>query len=492
MARINDALLREMILNEDFKTAYYLVCKYITKRELQGLHMKIIAQQSSYMNTLHLAPRGFGKSTVGDVDFCITKILRDGNIRIMIGSKTQTQAEAFLKEIRTHFEMNDDLIRVFGDLKGSKWTDKEFVVNTRTTIKKEATVTALGASGAVVSKHFDIIIGDDLVGFENARTETQRTKLREWFYSSLAPTLEPHGEMHLLGTRYHPLDLYQDFINSGNYNVVIQKSLNVYDGSKSFKAWKKCGYISEDIDIGEEFSLWESKFDKKTLLKKKSESGSIIFAMQYQNDVELAKGSIFKSKYFKYYDGYEIDYKRNKAYVNVVENGQKMIREVKVYFGVDLAISQKETADYFVIAVVGVDKNYNFYLLDYVKERLSFDAQMNKIIKYGESKFPMVERVGVEAVAYQMAMVQELRRSSSLPIIALKTTTDKISRAMRRSALFENGKIFFKTDMLDMEECLLLFPEVEHDDLFDGLEFAVTVAEQSKNIRAVSRDGFYI
>ena len=41
-------------------------------------------------------------------------------------------------------------------------------------IKKEATVSALGASGAVVSKHFDIIIGDDLVGFENARTEAQR------------------------------------------------------------------------------------------------------------------------------------------------------------------------------------------------------------------------------------------------------------------------------------------------------------------------------
>ena len=90
--------------------------------------------------------------------------------------------------------------------------DREFTVNKRSIIKKEATLTALGASGAVISKHFDVIIGDDLVGLENARTEKQRSNLKEWFYSSLFPTLEPDGEIHILGTRYNPLDLYEDLI----------------------------------------------------------------------------------------------------------------------------------------------------------------------------------------------------------------------------------------------------------------------------------------
>lgn len=101
-----DAIIKYLILNSDFEVAYYLVCKYITKRDIQGLHKNIIASISSKRSTLDLAPRGFGKSTVGDVDYCITRILREPNIRIMIGSKTQTQAEAFLKEIRTHFEQN--------------------------------------------------------------------------------------------------------------------------------------------------------------------------------------------------------------------------------------------------------------------------------------------------------------------------------------------------------------------------------------------------
>ncbi len=204
-----DKIIKEIILTADFETAYYTVCKYITCRTLQPLHANIIHNVSDNQASMDLAPRGHGKSTIGDVDFCITKVLRNPDIRIMIGSKTQTQASAFLKEIRTHFEQNVNLIRIFGDWKKSRdnvWNDKEFTVNRRTVIKKEATVSALGASGAVVSKHFDIIIGDDLVGFENARTEAQRKVLKEWFYSSLYPTLEPDGEIHILGTRYSPTE----------------------------------------------------------------------------------------------------------------------------------------------------------------------------------------------------------------------------------------------------------------------------------------------
>jgi predicted phage terminase large subunit-like protein len=462
---IPDSYIKSLILDGDFDTAYVAVSTFITKRILKPVHKKIIKHMVYRDSTLDLAPRGFGKSTVGDVDYCITKILREPNIRIMIGSKTQGQAEAFLKEIRTHFEVNEDLKRIFGDLKGDKWTDKEFTVSARTIIKKEATLTALGASGQVVSKHFDVIIGDDLVGFENARTETQREKLKEWFYSSLEPTLEPHGEIHILGTRYHPLDLYQTFIDSGNYSVQVQKAIQDDDSS-----------------------LWQRKFSIEKLKKKKAEAGSIIFNMQYQNDVELAKGTIFKPNYFRYYDNYNIG-RRNKE-VFVDHEGER--KEVKVYFGIDLAISQKETADYFVLMVIGIDKDMNIFVLDYIKERMTFDAQLNKIIQYGNSKFPMVEGIGIESNSYQMAMAQELKRSSNLPIHKIKTVKDKVSRAMRRSALFENEKVYFRKNMKDFEEQLLLFPDVEHDDLFDGFDFAVQMSEKGSRVKIHDRKHFNI
>lgn len=473
-----DKIIKEIILTADFETAYYTVCKYITCRSLQPLHASIIHNVSDNQASMDLAPRGHGKSTIGDVDFCITKVLRNPDVRIMIGSKTQTQASAFLKEIRTHFEQNVNLIRIFGDWKKSRdnvWNDKEFTVNRRTMIKKEATVSALGASGAVVSKHFDIIIGDDLVGFENARTEAQRKVLKEWFYSSLYPTLEPDGEIHILGTRYSPMDLYEDLIKSKNYKVNVQQAITVKDG--------------------QEYSLWESKFSLEKLRSIREEAGLIIFNMQYQNNTELAKGKIFKYKYFKHFEEYDIDYDLNRVRVKVLDSqGVPYWIPVRIYMGADLAISEDETSnnDYFVLTVIGVDSNKNVYVLDYLKERLTFNAQLNAILDYGKNKFPMVERIGVETVQYQKSLAQEIRRLSLLPVINIQTSKDKVTRAMRRSALFENGKVWFRIGMDDLEECLLLFPEVDHDDLFDGLDFALTVADQGNSVRVLNRDDFNI
>ena len=473
-----DKIIKEIILTADFETAYYTVCKYITCRSLQPLHASIIHNVSDNQASMDLAPRGHGKSTIGDVDFCITKVLRNPDIRIMIGSKTQTQASAFLKEIRTHFEQNVNLIRIFGDWKKSRdnvWNDKEFTVNRRTVIKKEATVSALGASGAVVSKHFDIIIGDDLVGFENARTEAQRKVLKEWFYSSLYPTLEPDGEIHILGTRYSPMDLYEDLIKSKNYKVNVQQAITVKDG--------------------QEYSLWESKFSLEKLRSIREEAGLIIFNMQYQNNTELAKGKIFKYKYFKHFEEYDIDYDLNRVRVKVLDSqGVPYWIPVRIYMGADLAISEDETSnnDYFVLTVIGVDKNKNVYVLDYLKERLTFNAQLNAILDYGKNKFPMVERIGVETVQYQKSLAQEIRRLSLLPVVNIHTSKDKVTRAMRRSALFENGKVWFRIGMDDLEECLLLFPEVDHDDLFDGLDFALTVADQGNSVRVLNREDFNI
>lgn len=473
-----DKIIKEIILTADFETAYYTVCKYITCRSLQPLHASIIHNVSDNQASMDLAPRGHGKSTIGDVDFCITKVLRNPDIRIMIGSKTQTQASAFLKEIRIHFEQNVNLIRIFGDWKKSRdnvWNDKEFTVNRRTVIKKEATVSALGASGAVVSKHFDIIIGDDLVGFENARTEAQRKVLKEWFYSSLYPTLEPDGEIHILGTRYSPMDLYEDLIKSKNYKVNVQQAITVKDG--------------------QEYSLWESKFSLEKLRSIREEAGLIIFNMQYQNNTELAKGKIFKYKYFKHFEEYDIDYDLNRVRVKVLDSqGVPYWIPVRIYMGADLAISEDETSnnDYFVLTVIGVDKNKNVYVLDYLKERLTFNAQLNAILDYGKNKFPMVERIGVETVQYQKSLAQEIRRLSLLPVVNIQTSKDKVTRAMRRSALFENGKVWFRIGMDDLEECLLLFPEVDHDDLFDGLDFALTVADQGNSVRVLNREDFNI
>lgn len=294
-------------------------------------------------------------------------------------------------------------------------------------------------------------------------------------YSSLLPTLEPDGDIHILGTRYNPMDLYEDLIKSGNYEVNTQRAIQIVGGK--------------------EVSLWGSKFSIERLREIRAESGKIIFNMQYQNDTELAKGRIFKAQYFRYYEEYKIDYDFQTAKIRIKDaEGLDHWIKVRLYMGADLAISEEENSknDYFVLMAIGVDEDRNVYVLDYVKERLTFNAQLTTTISYGRDKFPMVERVGIETNQYQKALAQELRRLSLLPVININTTKDKVTRAMRRSANFENHKVFFREGMDDLEECLLLFPEVDHDDLFDALDHAMTVADAGNEIRVLSRKDFTI
>jgi predicted phage terminase large subunit-like protein len=150
---------------------------------------------------------------------------------------------------------------------------------------------------------------------------------------------------------------------------------------------------------------------------------------------------------------------------------------LKIYQGIDLAISEKETADYFVLITIGTDANGNIYILDLYRDRLSFKSQQ-EIIKIKAQQWQPVS-IGVEINQYQRALAQELIRTTNLPIRELQTTKDKVIRAQRRSALFENKKVFLRKDMTAFIDELCLFPDASHDDIFDAFDFAVTVSENA-------------
>lgn len=417
----------------------------ILNYQVEPHHQKILEHIVDNSKTLDLAPRGFGKSTIGDIGFCLWRIIQDRNIRILIVSNTQGQGEAFLREIKAHLEGNTKLLELFGNFKSDKWTESELSVSGRTTTAKESTLTALGASGSVITKHFDIIIIDDAVDFENARTELQRKKLSEWYRTALLPTLEPHGELHVIGTRYHPNDLYQELMDNGQYSIQIQRA------------------------IQDNQSLWPSKFTLEGLLQKKAELGSIIFDLQFQNDITLAKqGRIFRYEWMQFYD--------------VAPVG------LKIYQGCDLAISEKDSADYFVTITIGQDANGNIYILDLYRDRLSFKTQQEVIWLKAQQWQPI--SVGIEINQYQKALAQELIRKTSLPIKELQTVKDKVARAQRRSALFENKKVFLRKDMTVLVDELCLFPDAAHDDTFDAFDFAITVSERASAVQTISQTGF--
>ena len=190
----NEIIKREVIDNGRIDILATEVLGYF----ILDFHRKIMKHQYGRKKSLTLAPRDSGKSTICNYTKIIYEILRDPNVRIGLISNTQKQAEGFLKEIKNHLEGNDRLVEIFGPQVGPKWDTKEIVVKGKDSKHKDSTVSCIGVGSALIGKHFDMIVMDDAVTEEASRTELQRERQRVWFYQSLAPTMEPHAQLHVI------------------------------------------------------------------------------------------------------------------------------------------------------------------------------------------------------------------------------------------------------------------------------------------------------
>lgn len=144
---------------------------------------------------------------------------------------------------------------------------------------------------------------------------------------------------------------------------------------------------------------------------------------------------------------------------------------VRRYLGVDLAISQKSSADY--TAIVGVAEYMGrWYVFEAEQGRWTFAEQLHQIRraaeKYRATTF-------VEAQGYQQAMVQELLRRTDATIMGVSVHRDKLSRFQPIAARYENGLIVHCRRFPALEgQLIAMGGEQEHDDLVDALVLAIS------------------
>lgn len=423
---------------------------------ITSAHQKMLDHIQGGQRQLTLCMRGLGKSLLTR-SYIIWYALQHPNDRILIVSDTDTKAQSFLRAIKMVLE-SEKVKEYYGDVKGEVWTDHILYFKERTEIHAEGTISALGAgSGSVTDQHFDTIIIDDLVSFDSTRSELQRGRTKDWLLTSLLPTLMSSGKIIAVGTRYHFADVWQTLIDQLNYNTLILPPIKE-DGTA------QCDFlrpIEDEID------------DKGVVIKVglntiKKELGSIIYSLQYENSIELLKeGVIIHYSDLKFYDKKITD--ENSTYI--IKSGRK-VKLVRIVVGADLAISEKERADYTAIVTTGRDKDGNIYVLDIVNEHLSFNQTIEKVKGVVERYHP--QETIVESVGYQESLVQELRRTNGLHVRGIKPTRDKTSRLMAVSGYFESQLVHFTNEMTYAIEQLLIFPESgSHDDIVDAIVYSL-------------------
>ena len=408
------------------KRSFWFFCKYILGLKVKWFHSEIGRVFNEHSAVLLLAPRGSGKSTIGTVAWIVWNIVKNPDIAIGLISYSQDQAVSFLREVREYLRQ----ISVwYPEVKMTVDKNEEIIVAGRKTVRKEATVKTYGWGGSITGMHFDMLVIDDLVKEENTRTANQRYRLETWFKMTLKPVLKKTGKLYMIGTRYHPLDLYSVVIRDKIVDVVLHFPAEVNG-----------------------VSLWEEELPMSYLKKEQQRLGSTIYSLQYLNSIEnLIKSQLFQPEWISLYEGsYDTD---NFVYFTM---------------GVDLAMSTKGRADYTAVSVVGHHKNGYAVLVDIKWGRWTLtqiEFEINQLYKKWK---PTV--IYIEDVAAQNYMIQLLRTKYALPVRSVKIKVDKVTRARVLSAMCEQGKFRWdKGHWERIKDYILPFPAVEHDDIVDSI-----------------------
>ncbi len=414
-----------------------------------------------------LLPRGGFKSSAVTIGYAIQQIILDPNIRILIANENFNNSKRFASEIRGHFEGNELLKQSYGNFVGKKdWREDYFTVSKRTKNLKEPTISCAGIDVVKVGMHYDMIIGDDLVSQNNITTKEQMDKVID-FYKLALSLLEPGGKFCLIGTRWHFNDLYNHIIeNEGHkFNFLTQG------------AYKKDG------------SLWfPQRLTKAFLDDQKKSQGSYIFNCQYNNSPIDDESAVFKKSWIHYFN---IHQRLLVPDTNAPEDSTYRLEDCNTYMTVDPAISQKKHADYTAMVVTAVDPEQRKFVVHAKRYRIQPKKMIDEMFELWK-RYDCVQ-VGLEVSVFQILLkdylMNEMRiRKEYLPIVELRPVAGKKSPTRIRSLQpeFENGMVFIKPEMVDLEDELLRFPVAPFDDLSDalayqtGMWFAPTVSKKNE------------
>lgn len=410
------------------------------------------------------APRGFAKSTITNVISASYFAIYSKYHFILIISDTYTQAKMQLGALKSELENNEMLRDIYGELKGSTWGEDTIIVNG---LYGEVMIKAVGAGMKIRGLKYnqyrpELAIIDDLENQEAVANKERRDKLERWFNYDLMPGLAKNGNIIYLGTILH-------------YSALLKKVIDRDGKYESFRT-----RLYKAITDGK--SIWPAQYTVEKLIAMRDNPkdphyvGALVFAQEYQNEPQDDKDRMFQIEWLsKQYSLAETEH------VWKLSNPDNKGRWHEGFFskimgGVDPAISEKTTADYFAMVTIGIAKETgDIYILDYFRDRIGDPMKQVQVIldKYEEWGH---DKIRIETVAYQQGLYSLVRTEGAKknlypPLSSFKPDRDKVRRANVHSSNFSGGLVRLRTDhhqFKDFYEELLQFPLGEHDDMLDA------------------------
>ena len=327
------------------------------------------------------------------------------------------QSVDLMEILKTTIENNDILReRLYPDTRNSgAWASTNIVC------KNGARLTCKGFGSSVRGAPPYWIVVDDGLKDNVIYSAIQRQKNIDYFHSVIMNMLVPKGQIIVVGTPFHALDLYGDLKTKS-----IQSSLDK-------KGWFVIEYpaIFPDGRI-----LWSQRWGFDELMEKRATQGNIIFSRENLCRPITNESSIFPL------DILERSLVRMENYTLVNNRNDFPINFEKVVVGCDFAISSNVGSDYYVYTIWGVDEKRDMWLLNMFRDKGKKYHEQMQILRSINVRF-RPECMVLEQNTFQQIFVDESSRQG-LPVIGHTTGIDKYDLKTGWpgiSILFERGKI---------------------------------------------------
>jgi len=435
-------------------------------------HYEMVKLYNTAPRSCVVCPRGHAKSTTARKYILHQLLYREVTYVVIIGASEEMAAQN-LRWIRDQFTDNDRVIDVYGYLKNKdKWADSQFQTNTG--LKVVAKGAGQKVRGANEKGRPDMIYIDDLEDDEQVSSRDRRTKLKDWLTKALMPSKSRNGRIIITGTILHMDSLLK--------NISENKV-------KDHLPWQVLWYqaLSKNED-GEEVALWPEHKPVSELVELRNTDPES-FAQEYQNNPTSGAMQVFKRDEYNYYDENDIriDDVEGKVYVKG--------KQVSVLLTPDLALSEREGADYTVFTITGMDSGSNLYVLDYERFR-SADPYEQIEMMFDMMRKWHCEIMTMETVAFQKTFKRMLeyemeKRDIFFYIHELsRSSIRKIFRIKALKAPIRASKIYWRHDHFELEDELSQVSATSlgtHDDVIDTLadswEVQVEMYEEN-NVKA--------
>lgn len=471
-------VLRRKFRKKALEDFWFFVSEVVGLTNLyEPFHRPICETAQRMVNQLHLHPRGTMKSWILSDCYALWILLKYPDTRILLISQKLELSKKFLKEQLGVLKKNKRLRFLFPefvppakDLKNFGLSDRWRVITTdRPT--EEGSVEIASIDHGVTSRHYELIIFDDLLTGDNSTTAVGLDSVKDCFNQAQAlftDTAEKNPKacpVHwiVIGTHWSYLSLYtelQEKAEKEGSPVAMVTSAYREDGSLACP----------------------TMLSEKTLADRKRDMTRGAFSAQFLNKPISEADAMFRYEDLQFYD----DSKWTE------EERRDFLDHLAVTICYDPAKSLLDSGDDSAIVVSGVDGTGVAYVLEYVSAKMRESEVFNHLFRLWDKWKPYaiyIEDNGIGAKV--IAGFEEYQRVQNRyvnvhPIHSPGAKSKEHRIRAQLEPVVNTRRLFIKKDHDKLIDQITKYPRIPHEDLLDALSmtFCDTVwGETSKVIK---------